>query len=160
MEAAKSFIAQPSWAYDFCYYFLAVAAVTAVYALYAIVRMFTLPGLVKRFVPTTVVTLALVLTSALSIVLAMMQFWICRSALAPGAGAEKFAVKCSAEQDCQAVGGAPQLSTCECGGRGLCGGCAMQNNMEPQASFAADFAPIEGFRVAPPRPAMPMPRRR
>ena len=158
MDVAKSLIAQPSWAYDFCYYFLAAAIVTAVYALYAIVRVFSLPGLVKRFVPATTVTIALVLTSALSVVLAMMQFWMCRSALAP-ARTEKFAVKCSSTQDCHAVGGLPQGSTCECGGRGLCGGCTMQNNMEPQASFAAEFAPIEGFRVAPPRPVVPMTRR-
>jgi hypothetical protein len=148
MEAVQSIIAQPSWAHDFCYYFLAAAVVTAVYGIYAIFQMLSLPGLVKRLLPTTTITIALVLSIALSVVLSMMQFWICRSALAPApAKAEKFAVKCASDVDCQAVGGMPQGATCACGGRGLCGGCVMQNNMEPQASFAAEFAPIEGFRV-------------
>lgn len=151
--AFKSVVAQPAWAFDFCYYFLAAAVVTAIYGVYVIFQMMTLPGLIKRLVPTTSVTIALVLAIALSVVLSMMQFWICRSALAPGgAKAEKFAVKCGNDADCQAVGGMPQGPSCACGGRGLCGGCVMQNNMEPQASFAADFAPIEDFRVnAPPR---------
>jgi hypothetical protein len=149
MEAAvKSVIAQPAWAHDFCYYFLAAAVVTAVYGIYVIFQMMTLPGLIKRLVPTTSVTIALVLSIGLSVVLSMMQFWICRSALAPSdTKAEKFAVKCASDADCGAVAGMPQGPTCGCGGRGLCGGCVMQNNMEPQASFAADFAPIEGFRM-------------
>jgi hypothetical protein len=145
-SAVKSIVAQPSWAHDFCYYFLAAAVVTAVYGVYVIFQMMTLPGLIKRLVPTTSVTIALVLAIGLSVVLSMMQFWICRSALAP-AKAEKFAVKCGSDVDCQAVAGMPQGATCACGGRGLCGGCVMQNNMEPQASFAAEFAPIEGFRA-------------
>ena len=154
MEAAiKSIIAQPAWAYDFCYYFLAVAVITAVYGVYAIFQMLSLPGLVKRMVPTMTVVIALILTIGISVVLAMMQFWVCRSALAPGgAKAEKFAVKCASDADCQAVAGMPQGPGCACGGRGLCGGCVMQNNMEPQSSFDAEFAPIEGFRAGiPPR---------
>lgn len=148
MDTVKNVIAQPVWAYDFCYYFLAAAIVSAIYGIYAIFQMVTLPGLVKRMVPTMSVVIALVITIGLSIVLAMMQFWICRSALAPsGAKAEKFAVNCGNDVDCQAVAGMPQGATCACGGRGLCGGCVMQNNMEPQASFAAEFAPIEGFRA-------------
>lgn len=153
MDVVKSVIAQPTWAYDFCYYFMAIAVITAIYGIYAIFQMLAMPGLVKRMAPTMTVVIALILTVGLSVVLAMMQFWICRSALAPGgAKAEKFAVKCGNDVDCQAVAGMPQSATCACGGRGLCGGCVMQNNMEPQASFAAGFAPIEGFRAnMPPR---------
>jgi hypothetical protein len=107
MEAAvKSVIAQPAWAHDFCYYFLAAAVVTAVYGIYVIFQMMTLPGLIKRLVPTTSVTIALVLSIGLSVVLSMMQFWICRSALAPSdTKAEKFAVKCASDADCGAVAG-------------------------------------------------------
>jgi hypothetical protein len=151
MEATvKSLIAQPSWAYDLCYYFLAVAVIAAVYGVYIIFQVLAVPGLVKRLIPTAGIIIALVLSTSISIVLAMMQFWVCRGALAPArsASAEKFAVKCGNDVDCQAVGGMPQRPTCACGGRGICGGCVMQNNMEPQSSFAAEFGPFEGFRNA------------
>ncbi len=141
----------PSWAYDFCYYYLAVAAIIAVYSLWALVKLFTLPGIVKRFVPVTTMALALILSGAVSVILTMMQFWVCRSALKPTA--EKFAVKCSGTADCGAVGGAPQRDTCSCGGRGLCGGCIMQNNMEPSMlpEYGESFAPMaEGFQIQRP----------
>jgi hypothetical protein len=163
MDAIKAVIAVPSWAYDFCYYYFAMAVIVALYGVYALFQLFTLPGMVKRFIPTTTIAIGLILSITLSTVLSLMQFWICRSALSPAAarkegfvaksngksGKEHFAVKCSSDADCQAVMGTPQGSTCACGGRGLCGGCVMQNNMEPQPEFSSEFAPFaEGFRVS------------
>lgn len=73
----------PVWAYDFCYYYMALAIISAVYGAYALYRIFSLPNIVQKFVPTIVITLSIVLGSILSVILAMMQFWICRSALGP-----------------------------------------------------------------------------
>ena len=149
MDTLKAVINVPSWAYDFCYYYFAMAVIVALYGLYALMQLFMLPGMIKKFVPTTTIAIGLILSIGLSVVLSLMQFWICRSALAPGAGKEKFAVKCSGDDDCKAVMGTPQGPMCSCGGRGLCGGCVMRNNMEPQAEFSSEFAPFaEGFRVS------------
>ncbi len=159
MDTLKAVITVPSWAYDFCYYYFAMAVIVALYGLYALLQLFTLPGMIKKFVPTTTIAIGLILSIGLSVVLSLMQFWICRSALAPRgkegfvakgkSGKEHFAVACSSDTDCQAVMGTPQGSGCACGGRGLCGGCTMRNNMEPQAEFSSEFAPFaEGFRVA------------
>jgi hypothetical protein len=150
MDALKAIIIVPSWAYDFCYYYLAMAVIVALYGLYALVKLYSLPGMIKKFIPTTTIAIGLILSLGLSIVLSMMQFWICRSALSPAAAKkEGFAVKCSGDADCQAVMGTPQGPTCSCGGRGLCGGCVMQNNMEPQPEFSSEFSPFaEGFRVS------------
>lgn len=147
----KAVISVPSWAYDFCYYYLAVAVIVALYGVYALVQLFMMPGMIRKFVPVMTIAIGMILSIGLSVVLALMQFWVCRSALAPAKAAtnEKFAVKCSGDADCQAVMGTPQGPTCSCGGRGLCGGCVMRNNMEPQADFSAEFAPFaEGFRVS------------
>ena len=164
METLNRVIQVPSWAYDACWYYFAVAAVVAVYGLFAIVQLFMVPGAIRRLIPTTTMALAIALSVGVSTVLALMQFWICRSALAPVAAAatkEKFEVKCSSDADCTAVMGTPQGPLCSCGGRGFCGGCVMQNDMEPQASFAAEFAPIEPFavRTQPPRRPTPAARR-
>ncbi len=132
MESLNKIVQVPSWAYDFCYYYLAVAALIAVYSIWALVKLFSLPGMIKKFVPTTTMAIALVLSGAVSVLLSMMQFWVCRSALAPK---EKFAVACKSGEDCTAVTGTPQKDTCTCGARGLCGGCTMQNNMEPSPAF-------------------------
>jgi hypothetical protein len=185
MDTLNAIVAVPRWAYDFCNYYLIMAAIMVLYGVYALFKLFTLPGMIKKFIPTTTIAIGLILSIALSVVLSMMQFWICRSALAPVVGKEKFqdvkaksgsvmkkegfhanmsnggmlalpsftregfAVKCSGDADCQAVMGMPQGSTCSCGSRGLCGGCTMQNNMEPQMSFSSEFAPFaEGFRVS------------
>ena len=146
----------PSWAYDVCWYYFAVAAVIAILGVTSLVQLFMVPGSVRRFVPTAFLALTIVVTVGVNVLLTLMQFWICRSALkAPAAGAakESFAVACSGDADCQAVGGMPQGAGCACGGRGVCGGCVFQNNMEPQPSFSADFAPFaEGFAVPPKRP--------
>ena len=130
MEALRRIIEVPSWAYDFCWYYFAVAALMAIYAIWSIVSLLMLPGIVKRFVPTMGLVIGNALSAVLLIVVAMMQFWICRSALAPGKK-EAFAVACKSGTDCTAVMGTPQPSTCTCSGRGFCGGCVMQNNMEP-----------------------------
>ncbi len=135
MDALGKVIQVPSWAFDFCYYYLAVAALIAVYSIWALVKLFSLPGMIKKFVPTTTMAVALVLSGAFSVLLSMMQFWVCRSALAPAAAKEKFAVACKSGEDCTAVMGTPQKDTCTCGARGLCGGCTMQNNMEPSPAF-------------------------
>lgn len=143
MDAFNKIVAIPTWAYDFCYYYLAVAALVVIYSLYALYKLLVLPGVVKKFVPTTTMALALILSGAVTTLLTMLQFWVCRGALAPTAGkrtAEGFAVKCSSNADCNAVNGVPQGSNCTCGARGLCGGCTMRNNMEPQASFNSNVA--------------------
>ena len=155
MDALNAIIRVPSWAYDFCYYYFAVAVIVALYSIYAIVQLVLMPGAYKRVIPFVSTVLALGLSSLVSIVLALMQFWVCRSALKP-AGKESFEVPCKSGSDCTAVTGTPQGSTCECGGRGVCGGCVMQNNMEPQAEFAAAFAPFETFASGPVHPVRPV----
>ena len=140
MDALNMVVQVPSWAYDFCYYYLAVAAVVVVYSLYSLVQLFSLPYLVKKIVPVTSIGIALIISSVVTVLLTMMQFWVCRSALRPTT--EKFAVRCSGTGDCVSVMGTqPADSTCSCGGRGLCGGCVMNNNMKPTGS---DLAPLSG----------------
>ena len=151
MDMINAVVQVPSWAYDVCWYYFAVAAVIAILGVTSLVQLFLVPGSVRRFVPTAFLALTIIFTIGVNVVLTLMQFWICRSALkAPAAAkkAEAFAVACSDSSDCHAVNGAPQGSTCTCGERGVCGGCVFQNNMEPQPSFSADFAPFaEGFAV-------------
>jgi hypothetical protein len=154
MDTLNAVIQVPSWAYDFCYYYFAVAVIIALFSVYSMVQLFLMPGAYKRFIPFISTILALGLSSVVSIVLALMQFWVCRSALKPTAAAAKkeaFAVACKTGEDCTAVNGVPQGAGCTCGGRGVCGGCVMQNNMEPQAEFAAAFAPFESFTSGPGR---------
>lgn len=204
MDALNRIVAIPSWAYDFCWYYAAVAAIVAVYSVWGIVQLFMLPGVVKRFVPTLGLSIGMALSSIVTIVLVMMQFWICRASLAPTRSTEKFAAKsgshamegfaahmksgsyprpmgtegfaahmksgshamnegfaarssgsaayprsigegfataCKSGADCTAVAGLPQGSDCSCGGRGFCGGCVMQNNMEPSMGYDG-FAPL------------------
>lgn len=152
MDALNKLIQVPSWAYDFCYYYLAVAAVVIVYSLYSIVGLYSLPSIVQKVVPVTSISIALLLSGAVTVLLTMMQFWVCRSALAPRALLEKFAVACKNSGDCVAVAGSqPAGSTlCTCGGRGFCGGCAMNNDMEPSMlpEYDMPLASIsEGFRT-------------
>jgi hypothetical protein len=161
MDMINAVIQVPAWAYDVCWYYFAVAAVIAILGVTSLVQLFLVPGSVRRFVPTAFLALTIIVTVGVNVLLTLMQFWICRSALkAPAAGAKKesFAVACSGDADCQAVNGAPQGATCACGGRGVCGGCVFQNNMEPQPSFSADFAPFaEGFAAPKLNPKKPLP---
>jgi hypothetical protein len=139
----------PTWAYDFCYYYMIMAAFVVIYSMWALVQLFSVPSTVKRMVPVVSVATAIILSGAVSVVLTMMNFWICRSALKPAT--EKFAVACNGDADCHDVAGVPQNpSLCTCGARGVCGGCVMRNNMEPQMAFIDEFAPLtagytEGF---------------
>jgi hypothetical protein len=133
MDALNRIVKVPSWAYDFCYYYLAVAAIVVIMSLYSLFKLFMLPNIVKRFVPTTTMALSLILSGVVTTVLVMMQFWICRSSLAPAAGKENFASKCASDADCKAINGS-QDGTCTCGARGLCAGCTMRNNVEPSWS--------------------------
>jgi hypothetical protein len=163
MDMINAVIQVPSWAYDLCWYYFAIAAVVAILGVTSLVQLFLIPGSVRRFIPTAFLALTIIVTVGINVILALMQFWICRSALrAPVGKKEQFAVACSTTQDCQAVNGTPQGSTCACGGRGVCGGCVFQNNMEPQPSFSSDLTPFaEGFATALPqkRPTNPMPTR-
>lgn len=155
MDTVAAVIKVPTWAYDFCYYYLAIAAIVLIYSLSSLVQLFRIPGATKAVVPTTMVAGGIILSGALAIIVAMMQFWICRSALKPVTTTEKFAVKCAEEADCKAVMGVPQGDICSCGGRGLCGGCVMRNDMEPSMlpEYGETFAPVaEGFRVHKPVP--------
>ena len=139
MEAVNTILAVPSWAYDFCYYYFFVAALVVLTTVVTIFQLVFLPAIVRKNAPVALTVLALVLSAVVTSVLAMMQFWICRSALKPK---ENFAVKCEKPSDCKAVMGA-QGASCECGARGLCGGCVMQNNTEPaMLDNAIDLAPL------------------
>ena len=122
MDAFNAIVKVPSWAYDFCFYYLAAAAVVVVYSLYSVVNLLMLPAAAKRGVPVTSLVIALLLSGLVSSVLVMMQFWICRSALSPSK-VEKFAVACANDGDCAASAGVPQGPGCTCGARGFCGGC-------------------------------------
>lgn len=136
MDAFNKIVQVPSWAYDFCYYYLFVAVFVVIYSIYALYKLLVLPGVVKKFVPMVTMAIALILSTAVTVIVTMLQFWVCRGALAP----EHFAVRCANTADCTAVNGTPQGSTCTCGSRGLCGGCTMRNNMEPQASIRSNAA--------------------
>jgi hypothetical protein len=116
----------PAWAYDFCYYYAFVAAIVVVSTVYSLVKLMMLPSLAKKFLPMTSLTLTLILSAVVTVVLTMMQFWICRGALRPK---EKFAVRCSGTSECTDVMGLPQNSDCTCGARGFCGGCKMRNEV-------------------------------
>jgi hypothetical protein len=146
MDALHKLVQVPSWAYDFCYYYLAVAAVVIVYSLYSIVRLYSLPSIVQKIVPVTSISIALLLSGAVTVLLTMMQFWVCRSALAPRALLEKFAVTCKDTGDCLAVAGTQSSgsSSCTCGSRGLCAGCMMNNHMEPSMMSEYDM-PLAGM---------------
>lgn len=165
MDAFNKIVAVPTWAYDLCYYYLAIAVIIVAYTLYALFRLVMLPGVVKKFVPVITLAIGLILSGGVSAVLTMMQFWICRSALSPAqvrekfangngqkqqqpsqgqgpmppATSEQFAVQCASDADCQAVNGTqPGGSPGRCQG-GTCGGYTFNNNMEPQPSFSAEF---------------------
>jgi hypothetical protein len=149
MDALNMVVQVPSWAYDFCYYYLAVAAVVVVYSLYSIFQLLTLPAVVQKVVPVASLTISLLISGAVATLLTMMQFWICRSALAPRrlaekfasqnmggvmrgpVGIEQFAVQCKTSEDCLGVAGTQNgRSNCGCGERGLCAGCVMNSNMK------------------------------
>jgi len=128
-SSSSTITTTPSWAYDFCYYYLILAVVVIIATVWGVVQLYLLPGSTKRLVPTTGLALSLILSGAVTALLTMMEFWICRSALRPKT--EPFAVSCSTVADCTTVTGTPQSDVCECGARGFCGGCTMRNNMEP-----------------------------
>ena len=135
MDALNSLITVPSWAYSFCYYFLVLAVLLAGLSLWSVLELILMPSSLRKSLPMMSMILRIVLNGAVAVVLFMMNFWICRSALKPVVK-EKFAVRCSGTGDCLAVMGTqPEGSLCSCGGRGLCGGCVMNNNMEPQGEF-------------------------
>lgn len=94
----------PSWAYDFCYYFLGAAAVITVASIYSLVLLWSMPS--KKGVPIVWVSVNIVASAVVAVVLTMMQFWVCRSALAPKTVERFFA---GAE--------------CSCGGAGTCPVC-------------------------------------
>jgi hypothetical protein len=141
MDAVNMIVNVPSWAYDFCYYYLAVAAVVTVFSLYTLVRLTFLPSIVHKVVPTAEIVINLVIATAVTVLLTMMQFWICRSALKPSK-VEKFAVTCAKDEDCTAVAGTqPPGASCTCGARGFCGGCVMNSNME-SGKASMELAPM------------------
>jgi hypothetical protein len=134
MDVLNMVITVPSWAYDFCYYYLAVVAAVIVFTVYMIIRLLLLPASIAKGVPVTEIVINLVLSAVVTGVLTMMQFWICRAALAP-TKIEKFAVTCGKNEDCTAVAGTqPEGSLCTCGKRGLCGGCVFNSHMESGSS--------------------------
>jgi len=160
MDAMNMLVQIPSWAYDFCYYYLAVAAVVVVFSLYSLVKLLMLPSLVKKIVPTTMVALSLLLSGGVTVLLTMMQFWVCRGALAPRTTKEKFAVTCKSTEDCGAVAGTQRAgSLCTCGSRGFCAGCTMNSDMEP--SMLPEYnMPLAGLKEGFAALSGVMPRRR
>lgn len=132
----ESVLDTPSWAYDFCYYYAFVAAIVVVTSVYSMVKLFMLPAMVKKFLPITSIIVSLILSAVVSVVLTMMQFWICRGALKTK---ENFAANCQSGEDCTAIMGTPQRDYAECGGRKKCGGYMMQNNMEPSGQDLSGF---------------------
>jgi hypothetical protein len=152
MDAMNMVLETPSWAYDFCYYYAFVAAIVVVTSVYSLVQLFMLPALAKKFLPMTSLTVSLILSAIVSVVLTMMQFWICRGALktkenfaakANAKAVEKFAANCQSGEDCTAIMGTPQPNYAVCGDRKKCGGYVMQNNMEP--AVGSDLAGLPGF---------------
>jgi hypothetical protein len=145
MDALNMVVKVPAWAYDFCYYYLAVAGVVVVYSLYSVVQLLMLPAAVQKVVPVFAVAFSLLISGGVTLLLTLMQFWVCRSALAPR---ENFADKCQTDADCTAIAGAqPPGSLCTCGGRGFCGGCTFNNNMEP--SMMPEYSqPLAGYTEA------------
>jgi len=129
MDALNMIVAVPSWAYDFCFYYLAVAAVVTVFSLYNIVQVLLLPSPLQKAAGALSIIINLIIATAVTVLLVLMQFWICRGALKPTK--EAFAVACKKTEDCKAVmGSQPEGSLCTCGERGFCGGCQMNNHME------------------------------
>jgi hypothetical protein len=159
MDAFNKIVAVPSWAYDLCYYYLAVALIIVAYTLYALFRLVMLPGVVKKFVPVITLSIGLILSGGVAAVLTMMQFWICRSALSPAqvrekftnhnggngqqkksnGGSEQFAVQCASDADCLAVNGTQSGSLGRCQG-GTCGGYTFNNHMETPQQVTANIA--------------------
>jgi hypothetical protein len=145
----ETILTVPSWAPNVCYVYLAAAAIVVLNGIWALFQVFTTPSVVRKFIPMITLSIYVIISSIVVTVMTMMQFWICRSALKQTGAKEKFAVKCESETDCTAVTGTPQRDTCSCGGRGFCGGCQMQNNMEPSMlpEFGGQFSDIsESFR--------------
>ncbi len=135
MDIINSLTTKPAWAYTACYYYFFVAGVIGVLGVISILQLILMPNASRNLLAILTTSITLVISIAFSAVLVLMQFWICRAALK-----EKFAVSCKDTGDCEAVMGKPQGELCTCGARGLCGGCAMRNNMEPTAEFSAMFA--------------------
>ena len=96
----------PSWVASGCYIILAVAIVVGIFAIYNVFVLYGLPASVVKGVPLLPVAISLLLSAALSILLAMMQHWMCTTVFP--AKTEAFAVPCNNNQDCTAVMGSPQ----------------------------------------------------
>ena len=139
METIDKMLATPSWAYDACYVFPAIAAIMILAGLVKLGSLFFLPAATKKMMPFLLVVIIAILDILVIAFFGIMYFSICRGALKPTK--EKFAVACKSTDDCTAVNGTPQGGECQCGARGVCGGCIMQNNMEPQQSFNDQFLP-------------------
>jgi hypothetical protein len=131
----------PSWVASGCYIFLAVAIVLAISAVYNVFILYSLPASVVKGIPLLPTAITLLLSAGLSILLAMMQHWMC-TAVFP-VKTEAFAVPCKNDAECVAVMGSPQRDYAACGARGTCGSYTMQNNMEPSMLPAYD-APMGG----------------
>ena len=140
-----AFIKVPSWAYDFCYYHFFLALIIVVSSLWSLVSLFFLPASVKKQTPYVWISVALtiILSGIVTVVLTMMQFWVCRSALAPGRvqrdTKELFATMCKENKDCQAVSSDTDAG-CTCGGRGVCGGC-----MYTKTQGSGDYEGVGAF---------------
>lgn len=172
MDALQSLLAVPSWAVNFCPVYLIAAAIVVV-ANFSVFLAILFLGPAFRAalsaslkMTATAILITLGLNTVVIVFMALLQFWVCKSALTSNQVKEAFAVKCKSLQDCTAVAGVPQGTACTCGERGVCGGCTFQNNMEPNlfpnndggiAPYSAQglqegFRSRESFKGAPRRP--------
>lgn len=135
----------PSWVASGCYVFLAVAIVLAIFAVHNVFELYSLPAsMFKKGTSVLSIAVSLLLTAAFSVLMAMMQYWMCSSVFKSGPPTkESFAVPCKTDAECTAVMGSPQRDYAACGARGTCGSYTMQNNMEPSMLPAYD-APMGG----------------
>ena len=151
-------VSVPSWAFDFCYYYLALSALVLVSTVYIVFKLLLLSPSERKHLPLPVTYLVLfnLMNGVVTVVLGMMQFWICRSALAPTQNQnqkqEGFLnkiraqhkkdtfVDCATTEDCQkAVGN--KSPSCTCGARGLCAGC----NYTPSIDGSGDYPAWDSF---------------
>ena len=112
----ETVIQVPAWAYDFCYYYLFFAIIIAVSSLWSIAHLIMLPSTIKKSLSVPWLIVTMLMSGIVTIVLTMMQFWVCRSALEPRKK-EAFASMCGNDMECK-------QSNCNCGGRGRCGNCS------------------------------------
>jgi hypothetical protein len=83
MNTVQSLLHPPSWAYDLCYYYLAGAVLIVVANVVLLVQILTAPSAFKKVIPLVGIVISVVLSTGIAVLMALMEFWVCRSALRP-----------------------------------------------------------------------------